>query len=41
MFVQNYRPGTAERLKVDYNSIAEYNDEIVYLAISAFGQTGP
>ena len=41
VFVQNYRPGTAERLNVDYESIREHNEEIIYLAISAFGQTGP
>jgi len=41
VFVQNFRPGTAERLDVDYETISEYNDSIVYLAISAFGQTGP
>ncbi|WP_132058828.1 CaiB/BaiF CoA transferase family protein [Halorussus amylolyticus] len=41
VFVQNYRPGTAERLHVDYDSIREVNDDIVYCAISAFGQTGP
>ena len=41
VFIQNYRPGTAERLGVDYETISEHNDAIVYLAISAFGQTGP
>lgn len=41
IFIQNYRPGTAERLDVDYESIREYNEDIIYLAISAFGQTGP
>ncbi|MFC5973610.1 CaiB/BaiF CoA transferase family protein [Halomarina salina] len=41
VFVQNYRPGTAERLGVDYDTLRERNDDIVYLAISAFGQTGP
>jgi crotonobetainyl-CoA:carnitine CoA-transferase CaiB-like acyl-CoA transferase len=41
VFLQNYRPGTAERLDVDYESIREHNEEVVYLAISAFGQTGP
>ncbi|MFC6719092.1 CaiB/BaiF CoA transferase family protein [Natrialbaceae archaeon GCM10025810] len=41
VFVQNFRPGTAERLDVDYESIAEHSDDIVYLAVSAFGQTGP
>ncbi|WP_276302155.1 CaiB/BaiF CoA transferase family protein [Halorussus lipolyticus] len=41
VFVQNYRPGTAERLDVDYDAIRERNPGIVYCAISAFGQTGP
>ncbi|WP_114576090.1 CaiB/BaiF CoA-transferase family protein [Saliphagus sp. LR7] len=41
VFVQNFRPGTAERLEVDYDTIAEHNEDVIYLAISAFGQTGP
>lgn len=41
IFIQNYRPGTAERLDVDYESIEDHNEQIIYLAISAFGQTGP
>jgi crotonobetainyl-CoA:carnitine CoA-transferase CaiB-like acyl-CoA transferase len=41
IFIHNYRPGTVERLDVDYETIREHNDEIIYLAISAFGQTGP
>lgn len=41
VFIQNFRPGTAERLGVDYDTLDEYNDDIIYLAISAFGQTGP
>ena len=41
VFLQNYRPGTAERLEVDEESIRSHNNEIVYCAISAFGQTGP
>ncbi|MFC7203236.1 CaiB/BaiF CoA transferase family protein [Haloferax namakaokahaiae] len=41
IFIQNYRPGTAERLGVDYETITSYNEEVIYLAISAFGQTGP
>ncbi|OVE83042.1 CaiB/BaiF CoA transferase family protein [Natronolimnobius baerhuensis] len=41
VFIQNFRPGTAERLGVGYDTIADHNDDIIYLAISAFGQTGP
>ncbi|AHG01222.1 CoA transferase (plasmid) [Halostagnicola larsenii XH-48] len=41
VFIQNYRPGTAERLDVDEDAIRAHNDDIIYCAISAFGQTGP
>ncbi|MFC6613605.1 CaiB/BaiF CoA transferase family protein [Halopenitus salinus] len=41
VFIQNFRPGTAEKLDVDYESIRRQNDDVVYCAISAFGQTGP
>ena len=41
VFVENYRPGTAERLGVDYGTLTEYNDSIIYCSISAFGETGP
>lgn len=39
--VENFRPGTAERLGVDYESLQKENDELVYCSISAFGDTGP
>lgn len=41
VFIQNFRPGTAERLDVDYGTLCEHNEDLIYLAISAFGQTGP
>lgn len=41
VFIQNYRPGTAERLDVDEETIRSHREDIVYCAISAFGQTGP
>jgi len=41
VFLQNYRPGTAERLDVDEETIRDHREDIVYCAISAFGQTGP
>ncbi len=39
--VEGFRPGTAERLGIDYATISKRNPRIVYCAISAFGQTGP
>ncbi|WP_248905051.1 CaiB/BaiF CoA transferase family protein [Halocatena marina] len=41
VFIQNFRPGTAERLGVDYDRIVAENEDIVYCDISAFGQSGP
>jgi succinate--hydroxymethylglutarate CoA-transferase len=41
VFVENYRPGITERLGIEYGDIHEYNEEIIYCSISAFGETGP
>jgi crotonobetainyl-CoA:carnitine CoA-transferase CaiB-like acyl-CoA transferase len=41
VFVQNYRPGVAKRLGVDFDSLMRINSRLVYCAISGFGQTGP
>ena len=39
--VENFRPGVAARLGVDYDTLAKRNPKLVYLSISGFGQTGP
>jgi len=41
VFVQNYRPGVADRLGVDYDTLSEVNDGLVYCSISAYGDSGP
>ncbi|MEU2428439.1 CoA transferase [Streptomyces sp. NPDC007861] len=41
VFLQNYRPGVAERLGMDYASIREVNPAIVYVSVSGYGDTGP
>jgi crotonobetainyl-CoA:carnitine CoA-transferase CaiB-like acyl-CoA transferase len=41
VFLQNYRPGVAERLGVDYPSIAAVKPDIVYASISGYGESGP
>ncbi|TYT62555.1 CaiB/BaiF CoA transferase family protein [Natrialba swarupiae] len=40
-FVENFRPGTAERLGIDYESLAEVNESLLYCSVSAFGEDGP
>ena len=41
VFVENFRPGTADRLGVGYDDIRARNEAVVYCSISAFGATGP
>jgi crotonobetainyl-CoA:carnitine CoA-transferase CaiB-like acyl-CoA transferase len=41
VFVQNFRPGAVERLRIDYKEICKVNPEIIYVSISGFGPTGP
>ena len=39
--VENFRPGTMERLGLDFEEISRRHPGIVYCSISGFGQTGP
>lgn len=39
--VQNFRPGVAERLGVDYKALQPDNPGLIYASISGFGLTGP
>ena len=41
VIVENYKPGTADRLGIGYEDIKAINPRIVYCSISGFGQTGP
>jgi formyl-CoA transferase len=41
VLVENYRPGVARRLGVDYETLAPLNPRLIYCSISGFGQTGP
>jgi crotonobetainyl-CoA:carnitine CoA-transferase CaiB-like acyl-CoA transferase len=41
VMVENYRPGVAKRLGVDFETLKNINPRLVYCSISGFGQTGP
>src|SRR2546422_851050 len=41
VFVQNYRPGAAGRLGVDYETLKRLNPRLIYCSVSGFGGTGP
>jgi formyl-CoA transferase len=41
VFVQNYRPGVAERLGVGHAALRAVNPRLIYCDVSGFGSTGP
>jgi len=41
VLIENFRPGTMERLGLGYEKLKEVNPRLVYAAVSGFGQTGP
>ena len=41
VLVENFRPGTMERLGLGYAKLAEVNPGLVYASISGFGLSGP
>src|SRR5690554_1270242 len=41
VFIQNFRPGVAEKLGAGAAELSALNPKLVYCAISGFGQSGP
>ncbi len=41
VLVENFRPGTMQRLGLGYDDLKKVRPELVYCSISGFGQTGP
>ncbi len=41
VLVENYRPGTMERLKLGYKMLQKINPKLIYASCSGFGYTGP
>ncbi|MDF9747522.1 CaiB/BaiF CoA transferase family protein [Natrinema salsiterrestre] len=38
---EQFRPGVADRLEIDYETLCEHNEDLVYCSLSGYGQTGP
>jgi crotonobetainyl-CoA:carnitine CoA-transferase CaiB-like acyl-CoA transferase len=41
VFVENFKPGTIERMGLGYDVLAKANPKLIFCSISGFGQTGP
>ena len=41
VLVENFRPGAMARLGFAYEQVKAWNERIVYVSITGFGQTGP
>jgi crotonobetainyl-CoA:carnitine CoA-transferase CaiB-like acyl-CoA transferase len=41
VFVENFRPGVADRLGFGYEALRALNSGLIYCSISAFGKSGP
>jgi crotonobetainyl-CoA:carnitine CoA-transferase CaiB-like acyl-CoA transferase len=41
VFVQNFRPGVADRIGVGEDSVRGFSPEIIYVSINGFGESGP
>jgi crotonobetainyl-CoA:carnitine CoA-transferase CaiB-like acyl-CoA transferase len=41
VFIQNYRPGVAARLGVDYETLSALNPRLIYVSMSGYGEDGP
>jgi len=41
IMIENFRPGTMNRLGLDYASLSAINPRLIYVSVSGYGQTGP
>lgn len=41
VFVENFRPGAADRLGLSYQNVQKLKSDIIYCSLSAYGQDGP
>jgi len=41
VIIESFRPGVAQRLGIDYESIKSVNPKIIYVSVTGYGQTGP
>jgi len=41
VIIESYRPNTVDKFGLDYETVSEYNEDVVYVSLSGYGQDGP
>jgi crotonobetainyl-CoA:carnitine CoA-transferase CaiB-like acyl-CoA transferase len=41
IIIQNFAPGIAEKLGIDYETLSKINEQIIFISSTAFGEIGP
>jgi crotonobetainyl-CoA:carnitine CoA-transferase CaiB-like acyl-CoA transferase len=41
VIIESFRPGVLEQFELDYETVAETNENVVYVSLTGFGQEGP
>jgi crotonobetainyl-CoA:carnitine CoA-transferase CaiB-like acyl-CoA transferase len=41
VFVENFRPGVMARMGLDYDTVKNWNERLIYCSVTGFGQSGP
>ncbi|MFB6134706.1 MAG: CoA transferase, partial [Halanaeroarchaeum sp.] len=41
VIIESYRPNTVETFGLDYETVSSYNENVIYLSLSGYGQDGP
>ena len=41
VLVENFRPGTLDKMGLDYRTLSQQHPRLIYCSVSGFGQTGP
>ncbi|SIR57423.1 CaiB/BaiF CoA transferase family protein [Natronorubrum thiooxidans] len=39
--LESFRPGVVDRLGIDYETLTEYNEDLIYCSLTGYGQDGP
>ncbi|MFU8867256.1 CaiB/BaiF CoA transferase family protein [Natronococcus sp.] len=39
--LESFRPGVVDRLGIDYETLREHNEELIYCSVTGYGQDGP